>query len=113
MAAQTIAISAHYRVVDLQQLTGVGGTAVALPTPTASLVTPKLNARPDNIFVQAPVGNTQNITIGKTGVASGGAGIELAPGANTNLPSNDYTYWQVIAAGAGQKLNVVYGYGPQ
>ena len=103
--SQTIAIPSHYTNLVIKQQT-VTITATAL---TALVVpTDVIQGRPDNIFIQAPATNTGAITLGKSGVTAGGAGIELVAGANMNLPSNDISSWFVIVASGTQKLNIVY-----
>jgi hypothetical protein len=101
MAALNLVTTQHYKNVQFSQLT-VGTTEVAFPAVNATVV------KPENIFVQAPTTNTGNITIGYTGLSSGGAGIQLAPGANMNLPLLDTSVLYAIASGAGQALNVSY-----
>lgn len=96
-----IVSTAHYKNVQFSQLT-VGTTQVAFPAVNTTVLTP------ENIFVQAPTTNSGNITIGYTGVTNGGAGIQLAPGANMNLPMRTATGLFAIASGAGQLLNISY-----
>lgn len=102
MAAQGIAIPAHYEFLTFKQQTV--GTSEAALTPLALTDAVK---KAENIFVQAAASNTGKIYLAQTGLTAGGAAIELAAGANLNLPSNDVA-WFAIADAANQKLNIVY-----
>lgn len=69
---------------------------------------------PENILVQALSTNVGSITIGfDSGVTAGGAGIELPPGANVNLPTNRYQDVYVISAAGGELLNIIYSQGAE
>lgn len=108
MSALSLTIGAKFKKNVIKQQT-VGGTAAAL-TPLALTDSVKT---PEQIFVQAPSTNTGRITIGFVGVTAGGAGIELAAGANTVLPSHNVADWYVIASAAGQALNIIYSCGAE
>lgn len=103
MSAQTLAVSQHYKNIILKQQT-VGTSQAALTTLVKGT---DAFVKPENILVQALASNTGKIYIGLTGVTAGGAAIELAAGANINLPSNDAA-WFVISDAASQKLNIIY-----
>ena len=108
MAALSFTVGARFKQNVIKQQTV--GTASAALTP---LVLTDSVKNPEQIFVQAPSTNTGKITIGLSGVTSGGAGIELVAGANTVLPSHNPSDWFVIADGAGQKLNIIYSSGAE
>ena len=103
MAAQVLSIPAHYENLVIKQQT-VTTTQAAL---TPLVVVTDAIKKPENILVQALSTNTAPIYIGATGLTAGGAAIELAAGANINLPSNDFA-WFVIATSGSQKLNIIY-----
>ena len=106
MSAQTIAIPPNYTNIEIQQMS-VATSASVLPA--FSTTGPFKNvSRCESIFVQAPATNSATITLGKSGVTAGGAGIELVAGGNITLPCNDRGFWYAISASGTQKLNVVY-----
>lgn len=106
MSAQIIAIPPNYTNVEIQQMSV---TTSATVIPAFSTTGPFKNAsRCESIFVQAPATNSATITLGKSGVTAGGAGIELVAGGNITLPSNDRSFWYAISASGTQKLNVIY-----
>ena len=103
MSAQTIAVPGHFSSITLKQMTV--GTSAAVLTALASTDAVK---KPENILVQALAGNSDKIYIGDSSVAAGSTGgIELSPGANINLPSNNFA-WYAISASANQKLQITY-----
>ena len=103
MSAQVIAVPSHYKYIVTKQQT-VTASSVAL---TQLAGTDVIKGRPDNIFVQALSGNVGKIYLNNGTATVGGAGIELAAGANVNLPSSDPTVWQVIGT-LSDKLNIIY-----
>lgn len=107
MSVHTIAIPAHYKNITMKQQT-VSATSTALTPPALGDAVYK---RPDNIFVQALAANSGKVYLGIGTTVAGAAGIELAPGANVNLPSNDPLVWQVIGT-ASDKLNITYQSNP-
>ena len=102
--SQTISIPAHYKNITDKQMT-ISGTSTVITQLTP--VTDNVKGRPENIFVQALAGNTGKVYLRQGTATVGGSGLELAPGANINLPSNDATTWQAIGT-ASDKLNIVY-----
>jgi hypothetical protein len=102
MSAQSIAISPHYQKLVFKQQT-ITASAVAFTAIAAS----DNMAKAENIFVQAKSTNSGPITIGNSSVTAGGAGIELAPGANANLPAFTAGFWYAIGT-LNDKLNITY-----
>jgi hypothetical protein len=88
-----------------QQTIGAANAQITQPVGGDDVGTRRLH----NIFVQALSTNTGKITIkNKNDVTAGGAGIELAAGANYNLPSNNSAEWYIIGSAASQVLNILY-----
>jgi hypothetical protein len=108
MAALSLTVASKFKSNVIKQQT-VGTSAVAL---TALAISDSVK-NPEQIFVQAPSTNTGKITIGRSGVTAGGAGIELVAGANTVLPSHNVSDWFVIADASAQKLNIIYSSGAE
>lgn len=107
MSMLTIAIPSHYsQIVTKQQTVSASSTVL-----TALAASDAIKGRPDNIFVQALAANTGKVYINLGTATIGGAGIELVPGSNINLPGNLVSSWQVIGT-ASDKLNIIYQAGP-
>ncbi len=104
MAAIVLSVPAHYqKIIFKQQTVGTSEvqiTQLALPSDAF--------AKAENVLLQALSTNTGIITVGKTGVTNGGAGIEMVAGANISLPTHMLSEIYLIASGAGQKLNITY-----
>lgn len=100
------AVPAKYKYnTMIQQSIGASSTQITQPQSSDEVGLMPL----DNIFVQAPTTNTGKITLrNKSPVTDGGAGVELAPGANYNLPDKNPANWYIIASAASQKFNIVY-----
>lgn len=103
MSAQILSIPSHYKnLVFKQQTVTTSESALTPLVPVTDII-----KKPENILVQALSTNTAPIYLAGTGVTAGGAAIELAAGANINLPSNDQA-WFAIATSGSQKLNIIY-----
>lgn len=104
MSALTMTVPAVYKYCTIKQQ-GVTTSATVL---TALAATDEVK-NPNAILVQAAVGNSGTITLGRSsGVTSLGAGIHLAAGANIVLPTKKSTDWYAIGSTGTQNLNIIY-----
>ena len=108
MSASTLAVQGKYAYFTPNTLT-VGTTAVALPSPSATLNSGAVKIPPETILVQSSFANSAIVYIGNSSVtAAAGKGIELAPGSSYELPTRDYSKWYLISGTAGQTMQVLY-----
>lgn len=109
MSALTMTVPAVYKNCTIKQQGVTTSATVLTPLALGDAV-----VKPNAILVQAAIGNSGSITLGRTsGVTSLGAGIHLAAGSNIVLPTKNSTDWYAIASAGTQNLNIIYMESPE